>query len=66
MVIIQTWGWFISSGNAVVIKPSEVCVHTAKVMEDLLPLYIDKVSRRQHKKLPRVGVLSYYTGIVLS
>lgn len=30
-------------GNAVVIKPSEVCVHTAKLMEDLLPVYIDKV-----------------------
>lgn len=30
-------------GNAAVVKPSEVCVHTAKVMEDLLPLYIDKV-----------------------
>ncbi|KAI5096846.1 fatty aldehyde dehydrogenase, partial [Silurus meridionalis] len=29
-------------GNAVVIKPSEVCVHTSKVMENLLPLYIDK------------------------
>uniref|UniRef100_A0A8B9KI81 Aldehyde dehydrogenase family 3 member A2 n=1 Tax=Astyanax mexicanus TaxID=7994 RepID=A0A8B9KI81_ASTMX len=29
-------------GNAAVIKPSEVCVHTSKVMEDLLPLYIDK------------------------
>lgn len=28
------------------IKPSEVCVHTAKVMEDLLPLYIDKVRKR--------------------
>ncbi|MEQ2305164.1 aldehyde dehydrogenase 3, member A2, partial [Ameca splendens] len=32
----------LSSGNAAVVKPSEVCVHTAKVMEDLLPLYIDK------------------------
>lgn len=31
------------AGNAAVIKPSEVCAHTAKVMEDLLPLYIDKV-----------------------
>ncbi|XP_070839906.1 aldehyde dehydrogenase family 3 member A2b [Chaetodon trifascialis] len=32
----------IAAGNAAVIKPSEVSVHTAKVMEDLLPLYIDK------------------------
>lgn len=34
---------FTCPGNAAVIKPSEVCVHTAKVMEDLLPVYIDKV-----------------------
>lgn len=34
---------FTSPGNAAVIKPSEVCVHTAKVMEELLPVYIDKV-----------------------
>uniref|UniRef100_A0A6Q2XXH3 Aldehyde dehydrogenase n=1 Tax=Esox lucius TaxID=8010 RepID=A0A6Q2XXH3_ESOLU len=32
----------IAAGNAAVVKPSEVCVHTSKVMEDLLPLYIDK------------------------
>ncbi|XP_077597367.1 aldehyde dehydrogenase family 3 member A2-like [Stigmatopora nigra] len=32
----------IAAGNAAVVKPSEVCVHTAKVMEDLLPLYLDK------------------------
>nr|XP_057943501.1 aldehyde dehydrogenase family 3 member A2b [Doryrhamphus excisus] len=32
----------IAAGNAAVIKPSEVSAHTAKVMEDLLPLYIDK------------------------
>ncbi|XP_077360930.1 aldehyde dehydrogenase family 3 member A2b [Festucalex cinctus] len=32
----------IAAGNAAVIKPSEVCVHTAKVMEELLPLYLDK------------------------
>lgn len=40
-------------GNAAVVKPSEVCVHTAKVMEDLLPLYIDKVclSVAQYKDL---------------
>ncbi|XP_051902371.1 aldehyde dehydrogenase family 3 member A2b isoform X2 [Hippocampus zosterae] len=31
----------IAAGNAAVIKPSEVCVHTAKLMEELLPLYLD-------------------------
>lgn len=43
------------------IKPSEVCVHTAKVMEDLLPLYIDKVRKRRDvsmKSLQRFGVLA--------
>lgn len=32
------------SGNAAVIKPSEVSSHSAKVMEELLPQYLDKVS----------------------
>ncbi|KAG7269400.1 hypothetical protein CRUP_015438 [Coryphaenoides rupestris] len=32
----------IAAGNAAVVKPSEVCVHTAKVMEELLPAYLDK------------------------
>ncbi|KAG1970031.1 aldehyde dehydrogenase family 3 member A2b [Pimephales promelas] len=32
----------IAAGNAAVIKPSEVSSHTSKVMEDLLPLYLDK------------------------
>ncbi|KAM9781350.1 aldehyde dehydrogenase family 3 member A2b [Syngnathus typhle] len=32
----------IAAGNAAIIKPSEVCVHTAKVMDELLPLYLDK------------------------
>ncbi|KAM3601608.1 uncharacterized protein V6R79_015607 [Siganus canaliculatus] len=41
-VTIQPLIGAIAAGNAAVIKPSEVCVHTAKVMEDLLPLYIDK------------------------
>lgn len=30
-------------GNAAVIKPSEVSLHSSKVMEELLPLYLDKV-----------------------
>lgn len=49
------------------IKPSEVCVHTAKVMEDLLPLYIDKVRKRlgtTARKDSRDSVFGhYYTGI---
>ncbi|XP_060929347.1 aldehyde dehydrogenase family 3 member A2-like [Limanda limanda] len=32
----------IAAGNAAVIKPSEVSSHSAKVMEELLPLYLDK------------------------
>ncbi|KAK2828199.1 hypothetical protein Q5P01_019233 [Channa striata] len=41
-VTIQPLIGAIAAGNAAVIKPSEVSVHTAKLMEDLLPLYIDK------------------------
>uniref|UniRef100_A0A4W6F2R1 Aldehyde dehydrogenase n=1 Tax=Lates calcarifer TaxID=8187 RepID=A0A4W6F2R1_LATCA len=41
-VTIQPLIGAIAAGNAAVIKPSEVCVHTAKAMEDLLPIYIDK------------------------
>lgn len=61
--------WFISSGNAAVIKPSEVSAHTAKVMEDLLPLYIDKVRKRLETSAGKASRNSvywhYYTGIVL-
>ncbi|KAM9318397.1 aldehyde dehydrogenase family 3 member A2-like isoform 1-T2 [Pholidichthys leucotaenia] len=32
----------IAAGNAAVIKPSEVSCHSAKVMEELLPQYLDK------------------------
>ncbi|KAM9348637.1 aldehyde dehydrogenase family 3 member A2-like [Symphorus nematophorus] len=41
-VTIQPLIGAIAAGNAAVIKPSEVCVHTATLMENLLPLYIDK------------------------
>ncbi|XP_062392963.1 aldehyde dehydrogenase family 3 member A2b [Sardina pilchardus] len=41
-VTIQPLIGAIAAGNAAVIKPSEVSAHTAKVMEDLLPVYIDK------------------------
>ncbi|XP_055035663.1 aldehyde dehydrogenase family 3 member A2b [Misgurnus anguillicaudatus] len=41
-VTIQPLIGAIAAGNAAVIKPSEVSAHTAKVMEDLLPLYLDK------------------------
>lgn len=42
--MLMTTVLFSVTGNAAVVKPSEVCVHTAKVMEDLLPAYIDKVT----------------------
>ncbi|KAJ8342239.1 hypothetical protein SKAU_G00321670 [Synaphobranchus kaupii] len=32
----------IAAGNAAIVKPSEVSAHTAKVMEELLPIYLDK------------------------
>ncbi|XP_064208916.1 aldehyde dehydrogenase family 3 member A2b [Anguilla rostrata] len=32
----------IAAGNAAVVKPSEVSAHTSKVMEELLPVYLDK------------------------
>ncbi|XP_076130101.1 aldehyde dehydrogenase family 3 member A2-like [Alosa pseudoharengus] len=41
-VTIQPLIGAIAAGNAAVIKPSEVSAHTAKLMEDLLPVYIDK------------------------
>ncbi|XP_012678451.2 aldehyde dehydrogenase family 3 member A2-like [Clupea harengus] len=41
-VTIQPLIGAIAAGNAAVIKPSEVSAHTAKLMEDLLPLYVDK------------------------
>ncbi|XP_061595686.1 aldehyde dehydrogenase family 3 member A2b [Cololabis saira] len=41
-ITIQPLIGAIAAGNAAVVKPSEVCVHTSKVMEELLPIYIDK------------------------
>ncbi|XP_077403769.1 aldehyde dehydrogenase family 3 member A2b isoform X1 [Vanacampus margaritifer] len=41
-VTLQPLVGAIAAGNAAVIKPSEVCVHTAQVMDELLPLYLDK------------------------
>ncbi|XP_037125816.1 aldehyde dehydrogenase family 3 member A2b [Syngnathus acus] len=41
-VTLQPLVGAIAAGNAAIIKPSEVCVHTAKVMDELLPLYLDK------------------------
>lgn len=32
------------SGNAAIIKPSEISLNSSKVMEEHLPQYIDKVS----------------------
>uniref|UniRef100_UPI0037E9AC33 aldehyde dehydrogenase family 3 member A2-like n=1 Tax=Semicossyphus pulcher TaxID=241346 RepID=UPI0037E9AC33 len=53
MLIIGAWNYpwavtlqplvgAIAAGNAAVIKPSEVSCHSAKVMEELLPQYLDK------------------------
>ncbi|XP_028824913.1 fatty aldehyde dehydrogenase-like [Denticeps clupeoides] len=41
-VTIQPLIGAMAAGNAAVVKPSEVSAHTAKVMEELLPLYVDK------------------------
>ncbi|KAG7484095.1 hypothetical protein MATL_G00045370 [Megalops atlanticus] len=41
-VTIQPLIGAIAAGNAAVVKPSEVSAHTSKVMEELLPLYLDK------------------------
>ncbi|KAM3849751.1 aldehyde dehydrogenase family 3 member A2-like [Diretmus argenteus] len=41
-VTIQPLIGAMAAGNAAVVKPSEVCAHTSKVMEYLLPIYIDK------------------------
>ncbi|XP_025020915.1 fatty aldehyde dehydrogenase isoform X1 [Python bivittatus] len=42
VLIMQPLIGAIAAGNAVVVKPSEVSEHTAKVFEELLPQYIDK------------------------
>ncbi|MEQ2183093.1 hypothetical protein GOODEAATRI_029094, partial [Goodea atripinnis] len=68
-VTIQPLIGAIAAGNAAVVKPSEVCVHTAKVMEDLLPLYIDKVRDDPHKAkeigvLKRMNVLTWFNAIM--
>ncbi|XP_067101911.1 aldehyde dehydrogenase family 3 member A2-like [Osmerus mordax] len=41
-VTLQPLVGAIAAGNAAVIKPSEVSSHSAKVMEELLPIYLDK------------------------
>uniref|UniRef100_A0A3Q0RA07 Aldehyde dehydrogenase n=1 Tax=Amphilophus citrinellus TaxID=61819 RepID=A0A3Q0RA07_AMPCI len=41
-VTLQPLVGAIAAGNAAVIKPSEVSCHSAKVMEELLPQYLDK------------------------
>ncbi|XP_063151931.1 aldehyde dehydrogenase family 3 member A2 isoform X2 [Candoia aspera] len=42
VLVMQPLIGAIAAGNAVVVKPSEVSEHTAKVFEELLPQYIDK------------------------
>ncbi|KAK2912250.1 hypothetical protein Q8A73_006363 [Channa argus] len=41
-VTLQPLVGAIAAGNAAVIKPSEVSSHSAKIMEELLPQYLDK------------------------
>lgn len=41
-VTLQPLVGAIAAGNAAVIKPSEISSHSAKVMEELLPKYLDK------------------------
>ncbi|CAL9684597.1 unnamed protein product [Knipowitschia caucasica] len=41
-VTLQPLVGAIAAGNAAVIKPSEVSSHSAKAMEELLPLYLDQ------------------------
>ncbi|XP_068601209.1 aldehyde dehydrogenase family 3 member A2-like [Brachionichthys hirsutus] len=41
-VTLQPLVGAIAAGNAAVIKPSEVSAHSAKLMEELLPQYLDK------------------------
>ncbi|XP_041097005.1 aldehyde dehydrogenase family 3 member A2-like isoform X3 [Polyodon spathula] len=41
-LVIQPLIGAIAAGNAAVIKPSEVSEHTARLLEDLLPQYIDR------------------------
>ena len=35
-----------NSGNCAVIKPSEVSPHTAEVLNDVVPRYLDNVSNK--------------------
>ena len=35
---------FIFKGNCAVIKPSEMAVNVAKLLEDIVPRYLDNVS----------------------
>uniref|UniRef100_A0A672L337 Aldehyde dehydrogenase 3 family, member A1 n=1 Tax=Sinocyclocheilus grahami TaxID=75366 RepID=A0A672L337_SINGR len=55
VLIIGTWNYSwamilqplvgaIAVGNAAVLKPSELSEHSARLMKELLPLYLDKVS----------------------
>ncbi|XP_054857630.1 aldehyde dehydrogenase family 3 member A2 isoform X2 [Eublepharis macularius] len=42
VLIMQPLVGAIAAGNAVVVKPSEISEHTAKLFEELLPQYLDK------------------------
>ncbi|XP_044285796.1 aldehyde dehydrogenase family 3 member A2 isoform X2 [Varanus komodoensis] len=42
VLVMQPLIGAIAAGNAVVMKPSEISEHTAKLLEELLPQYLDK------------------------
>uniref|UniRef100_A0A8B9PZY5 Aldehyde dehydrogenase family 3 member A2 n=1 Tax=Apteryx owenii TaxID=8824 RepID=A0A8B9PZY5_APTOW len=44
VLVMQPLIGAIAAGNAVVVKPSEISEHTAQLIADLLPQYIDPVS----------------------
>uniref|UniRef100_A0A7N8YEF1 Aldehyde dehydrogenase n=1 Tax=Mastacembelus armatus TaxID=205130 RepID=A0A7N8YEF1_9TELE len=57
-VTLQPLVGAIAAGNAAVIKPSEVSSHSAKVMEEFLPQYLDKVMYMDKELFDHI----FYTG----
>jgi len=44
----------IAAGNCVILKPSEVAPHSARLMANLLPRYLDDVRAYNFKQYPSV------------